>query len=696
MEIIVGKKTFRFGIKPESEMTPEEVKLFIDKEVQAFKKSFTYDKLFTTGMMMSQITGGGSVSNPYATVASVYKSIKAIADNVPQADPQIYDANRAKVNDKSLMTLIKKPNPRQNFVDFLQEWTGFYALNGEAFILKTKSFGQAIGTGYNLPAELINLNPADMQEIIDQNTQNLVAWKNTKTQQEYAPEDIIHKKDFNPYNKWRGLKPIQPILDEMQIDQATLEFNLAFFKNDATPGFALATDQTLSEDQLKQIEAWWDKRHKGHRNAFKFAVFQRGLKPTSITPTHKDMDFVSQKDLTRKEILGIWRVPEGLFNMTKDINYATLMGQMLIFWIYTLTPVLNKFSSAMTDNIVVPYNPALQFDFDLSNVPAFQEQLSAKADVGIKFFNMGFTTNEINKRLEYGFEESELRDISYVPAGYIPAGESQQADPEDPQVNPDDKTKAPRGINNKMRRALLVKNFDRRQTHVERLFASKISRYFNELRVEALKTPQVMLEKGIVNVDWHKADDKIRKFITPIMWLAIQSGASMGKDTVASQKGIEDDKIQQSLQSYLSVKMDGIADLNDTVKDQLSQTLKDAISSGTSHGQTRDELLGILTEEMKGVFNRAVTRAALIARTETVGAVNGGSLLYYDSIGVTKKSWITAHDGEVRESHRQAEDQGEISINRTFNNGLDYPGDPNGDASEICNCRCVLAPSMGD
>lgn len=709
------------GHKADSEFTKEEVEAFINKEVEAFKKSFTYDKLFTTGHLLDVINST-RVTNPYETISTVYKSIKAICDNVPQADPAFFnEATGAEAADPKLMALLKKPNPRQNFVDFFQEWSGFYELHGETFILKTQSFGQAVGIS-GLPSQLDNLNPGKMVEIVDKPTDTLLGWRYHDGRQ-FTPQEILHTKDFNPYNKWRGLSPCKPIWDELQIDQATVDFNLAFFKNDGTPGFALSTDQGLTEDQRKRIEEWWEKRHKGTRNAFKMAVFEKGLKPMTITPSHKEMDFVSQKDLMRKEIMGIWRVPESLFNMTATVNYATFMGQMRVFWIYTLIPILNKFSSSITMDLVTPRMPGLVFDFDLMNVVAFQEQLGDKADVAEKLWKIGFTADELNDKLALGFKGSKpWRATGWVGWATIPAQDALDnprvsqtvndptgippidapGEPGTPGASKKPKTPAPAPsksvdtANKAMRRTLLVKNFNRRQTHVEKLFESKMSRFFNELRVEALKTPPEMIEKGIVNINWHKADATLRKHITPVMWLAINSGVSMGKDNVAPTKGIADDQLANQLSSYLSVKMNNIADLNDTVKDQLSETLKQGILDGSSSQMQRDELLATLTEGMKGVFNRAVTRAALIARTETVGAVNGGGLLYYRNIGVEKKSWITAHDDLVRESHQECEDQGDIDIDKQFDNGLAYPGDPNGGADEICNCRCVLAPAQND
>ena len=53
------------------------------------------------------------------------------------------------------------------------------------------------------------------------------------------------------------------------------------------------------------------------------------------------------------------------------------------------------------------------------------------------------------------------------------------------------------------------------------------------------------------------------------------------------------------------------------------------------------------------------------------------------------KQWDSTLDSRTRESHQKLD--GEIvNVNEKFSNGLMYPGDPNGSASEVVNCRCAL------
>ena len=57
------------------------------------------------------------------------------------------------------------------------------------------------------------------------------------------------------------------------------------------------------------------------------------------------------------------------------------------------------------------------------------------------------------------------------------------------------------------------------------------------------------------------------------------------------------------------------------------------------------------------------------------------------------KEWLTAVDGRERDAHRMANGQKRDPL-EPFNVGgelLMLPGDPRGSASNIINCRCVVA-----
>jgi len=84
-------------------------------------------------------------------------------------------------------------------------------------------------------------------------------------------------------------------------------------------------------------------------------------------------------------------------------------------------------------------------------------------------------------------------------------------------------------------------------------------------------------------------------------------------------------------------------------------------------------------------------RAERIARTESLTVTEEAQWTTYAASGVEWKRWLTTLDGKERPTHFDAHGQ-LVPIDEPFEVGeslLMYPGDADGPAEEICNCRCA-------
>lgn len=117
------------------------------------------------------------------------------------------------------------------------------------------------------------------------------------------------------------------------------------------------------------------------------------------------------------------------------------------------------------------------------------------------------------------------------------------------------------------------------------------------------------------------------------------------------------------------------------------------VLQGILQGETMDEIAG----RMSKVFGMNENSAITNARTMVTGAENKGRMDSYtraeaDGI-ILDKQWIATNDRRTRHSHRnKPEGVGNeiVGVQESFSNGLMYPGDPNGEPSEIYNCRCTV------
>ena len=93
-------------------------------------------------------------------------------------------------------------------------------------------------------------------------------------------------------------------------------------------------------------------------------------------------------------------------------------------------------------------------------------------------------------------------------------------------------------------------------------------------------------------------------------------------------------------------------------------------------------------------------RARVVARTETMGAVNAGifraAVLDAEDRGdpAPFKVWLATMDTRTRPTHRAADQQQTLLTSPFVVGGAElmFPGDPRGPAAEVIQCRCTMLP----
>lgn len=150
-------------------------------------------------------------------------------------------------------------------------------------------------------------------------------------------------------------------------------------------------------------------------------------------------------------------------------------------------------------------------------------------------------------------------------------------------------------------------------------------------------------------------------------------------DQAAEIKAIlTDSKVNGSLYEALGVDVS-----------KLKKTISHEISRGIATGMGYADI----ARNISLVSNAPLSRTKTIARTEGHRIQEASS---FDAAGAAKqrgadlvKQWDASLDGRTRDSHRRVD--GEIKeLDEKFSNGLMYPGDPNGGAAEVVNCRCTM------
>ncbi|MBD5158673.1 MAG: hypothetical protein HDT23_00235 [Ruminococcus sp.] len=119
------------------------------------------------------------------------------------------------------------------------------------------------------------------------------------------------------------------------------------------------------------------------------------------------------------------------------------------------------------------------------------------------------------------------------------------------------------------------------------------------------------------------------------------------------------------------------------------------ITLGIVSGESIDEIARRIGE----ISDSDRVSATRTATTMYTTAQNAGRMDGYrrcQKMGMTlKHRWLSANDKHTRTSHKAINGQ-IVTIGEKFSNGLEYPGDPQGNPAEVYNCRCCTVPVFDD
>jgi SPP1 gp7 family putative phage head morphogenesis protein len=122
---------------------------------------------------------------------------------------------------------------------------------------------------------------------------------------------------------------------------------------------------------------------------------------------------------------------------------------------------------------------------------------------------------------------------------------------------------------------------------------------------------------------------------------------------------------------------------------KLQNEMLQAILLGESQAQ--------IMRRIRDVTGQSVAQARRVAQTErnrVQSEARYQGIKEAADMGIQiMKRWISRMDSRVRDDHADVTGE-EVDYEKPFSNGLMFPGDPDGSAEEVINCRCVLQPMV--
>jgi HK97 family phage portal protein len=364
-------------------------------------------------------SGDSFLYNAWVNIA-----VSILIRNIARADFVIKKGGN-EVTGGLLYDLFKRPNGRLSRYDLWKETAAWWNLEGEAFWW--------FGPGYTggLPKELYVLDPRrlrhegyDNGEICEGITRTARRWF-YYAGRECIPilsDELIHFRDWNPWNPVRGVNPLISLALELEQDYYANKANSQLLKNNAIPQGILKTEQSLRPEEAEQLERRWESKYGAVKAGRKIAVLGKGtsFEPLSFTP--EVVKLFELKRWNLYTILAKYGIPPRVANIndkSTSLSGKDTAEQHSAFWKYTLIPVLRQFEQILESQFFMRFGLKETGVFDLWDIPELQESEDAQSRRDIAEINAGLKTiNDVLK--ERGKDTKPWGDVWYRPKSLVP------------------------------------------------------------------------------------------------------------------------------------------------------------------------------------------------------------------------------------------------------------------------------------
>jgi HK97 family phage portal protein len=300
----------------------------------------------------------------YRTQSNVKLVVDFLARNVSQLNLKVFrrlsDTDREHLPNHELSRLIARPNPWTARFDFFNSLLSDYLIFGNSYTLKVKPSGA--------PTQLWRLPPQQVKPLGEYMLRaDSYEWRGLTGAREFAAQDVIHLKSYNPTDPRVGLPPLEALRRILAEDAASGEYREYFWKNRARAEVVLKHPGTLGAGAGQRLREEWKKLYTGPESSGQTAILEEGMDVSPISSTWRDTHYLEVRKLTREECAVAFHIPPPMVGLLDRATYSNISEQAKMLYRDTLAPTLKH----------------LEDNFQLQLLPEFADRANVYCEFDI-------------------------------------------------------------------------------------------------------------------------------------------------------------------------------------------------------------------------------------------------------------------------------------------------------------------------
>ncbi|WP_438979914.1 phage portal protein [Polynucleobacter sp.] len=639
----------------------------------------------------------------------VHTCVNAIASEVAKIEIEIQrkdsKGDEQEIKNHPFLTVLNNPNPDLTKFQLFEFTQSYLELTGDAF------WFFKIGELTRRPKEVYILRSDLVQVVVDENTGLVSGYIYNAGNGKAIPldkDEVLHFKMPNPEDPYRGLGVIQAGQLYIQTEQYASRFTRNFIYNNARPSGILNLKGRVNDKDFAEIKSRWKNEYGTVDNAGKTAILRNvDADFVSMSTNLAGVDLKEAKNMSRDDIMAMFRVSKPILGITEDVNYANAKTAEYVFAKRVIEPKMERISDTLAPYIKSTYgDETIEVEYE-SPVP---QDIELELQENQAAINSWKTINEV--RQEQGLTDVANGDQVYIPMNMVPVGQAL------PEANlSKDVVKKSFGkiiVRKKENKAQGLtheskEHFRGSIEHNNEIFKGLVKKKLDKVVKDQEKfilgnvKPKTIHQTKDFNNLLFDYSDEVKKTIaavTPeLIELASQDGelAYMLAGGEANRFAITEtslntinSRIEKAASGYTQQTLDG---------------LRDIFTEATNNGESYKEL----TADLKDFFDDADTvRSERWARTEVAKSASEANREAYRQLGTTELVWFAnpgaceicqALNGEVVGVNDSFIDEGD-TLDYEHENAdgeivdksvtFDYDSCDGGDAHP--NCTCTIVP----
>jgi phage portal protein BeeE len=642
--------------------------------------------------------GTYSPDQAYALSPYVAPSVHAFAAVVAARTFQVNKGTKP-LERHPLLNLIARPNAdlRTSEYDLLYYTAALQRHAGEVFWeCEYEKAGMDRERGVKaLPSKIWIWHKDAVTEVRDMRTREFLGWYCTWEGARHFVDklDMLHFPNYdptkhNPKGPARGTSVWQAKRLPLTNEIAASQWNRDWFSRGIAPSvvFVNKTGDVDDEDEF--------------REKLKARLAGKNGEPIAITgdwvvqqlqASQKDAEFTEGQNLNRKAILAGITPPIVLGD--NEANYANASAQIKAWLTFGVIPAMTALCSRL-DVAFLYEQPELWTNLSTDDIDELQADKQSRITAYTALINARHSPKVaaeivgLNVDPDMPGYEDVFLSFSQIPYEYAEGGQSvsiSKADvPDDPVAGGDGggitvapppvATTQPAAVEDKGQRTIRVR--------VDTPAPPASTRILVPVRTRAAEDGDILsVLLKIVEKDIKKLKDKSRQY----QLLAVEAGSqqigqSLGLDALVA---VDDPSVVEFLEQR--------GNLITSVPEGVAERISDKCVAMIDEGASPEEIGAALRQDYNILSDR---KAREIGRNEVGSGLNGGRHIQMEVEGIGSREWLSSRDTQVRDSHISLDGE-VVGMDEKFSNGCRWPQDPDADADEVINCRCIEMPVIG-